>query len=125
MEKNPDSKTLESQYIQQHLANERTFLAWVRTALALKGIGFLATSLHFTTLMHEHYSYTLAITISVASFTAGLLIISTALYLYLRNRKAINAQQFTSSSVAIVSISIVVILVLFLLLTYFLTSSTP
>ncbi|WP_026691272.1 YidH family protein [Alteribacter aurantiacus] len=117
------NQTLESQYIQQHLANERTFLAWIRTALALKGIGFLATSLHFTTLLHEHYSYTMAITISIASFLAGVFIIVTAIFLYLRNRKAINAQQFTSSNVVIVSTGVVVVLVLFLLLTYFLTGA--
>ncbi|MDF2857771.1 MAG: hypothetical protein K0Q87_3622 [Neobacillus sp.] len=33
--------TLDSRYIQQHLANERTFLAWIRTAIAIIGVGFL------------------------------------------------------------------------------------
>ncbi|MFD6441208.1 YidH family protein, partial [Peribacillus sp. NPDC060186] len=35
-------------YAQQHLANERTFLAWIRTVIAIVGVGFLTTSLHFT-----------------------------------------------------------------------------
>lgn len=35
-------------YAQQYLANERTFLAWIRTAISIAGIGFLTTSLHFT-----------------------------------------------------------------------------
>ena len=35
-------------YAQQHLANERTFLAWIRTAISIAGVGFLTTSLHFT-----------------------------------------------------------------------------
>ena len=26
-------------YTQQHLANERTYLAWIRTAIAIIGIG--------------------------------------------------------------------------------------
>ncbi|WP_246628995.1 YidH family protein [Mesobacillus maritimus] len=38
--------SVESKYIQQHLANERTFLAWVRTAIAIMGVGFLVTNLH-------------------------------------------------------------------------------
>ena len=42
------SQTVDSKYIQQHLANERTFLAWIRTAIAVIGVGFLATNLHFT-----------------------------------------------------------------------------
>ncbi|GAA3316757.1 hypothetical protein GCM10020331_013700 [Ectobacillus funiculus] len=36
------------QYAQQHLANERTYLAWIRTAISIIGVGFLTTSLHFT-----------------------------------------------------------------------------
>ena len=35
-------------YAQQHLANERTYLAWIRTAISIAGVGFLTTSLHFT-----------------------------------------------------------------------------
>lgn len=29
------------EYVREHLANERTFLAWVRTALGLIGLGFV------------------------------------------------------------------------------------
>jgi len=41
-------KVNQLKYAQQHLANERTFLAWIRTAIAIVGIGFLATELHFS-----------------------------------------------------------------------------
>ncbi len=40
-------KRQESGNIQQHLANERTYLAWIRTAIAIMGVGFVTTSLHF------------------------------------------------------------------------------
>ena len=45
-----EKKSLDNQvkYAQQHLANERTYLAWIRTAISIVGVGFLATSLHFT-----------------------------------------------------------------------------
>ncbi|GGA21177.1 YidH family protein [Paenibacillus physcomitrellae] len=33
--------------LQQHLANERTFLAWVRTSIAMIGFGFLTAGLAF------------------------------------------------------------------------------
>lgn len=38
--------TEDSKYIQQHLANERTFLAWIRTSIAIIGIAFLMINLH-------------------------------------------------------------------------------
>ncbi|GEO26066.1 hypothetical protein AAC03nite_18510 [Alicyclobacillus acidoterrestris] len=37
----------EAKYVQQHLANERTFLAWIRTSIAIMGVGFVTTSLYF------------------------------------------------------------------------------
>jgi len=32
---------IKSNYLQQNMANERTFLAWVRTCIALIGLGFI------------------------------------------------------------------------------------
>src|SRR5918997_5335070 len=32
---------------QQHLANERTFLAWIRTSVALIGLGFIIAKFNF------------------------------------------------------------------------------
>jgi len=46
MEKEQRQTTEDSKYIQQHLANERTFLAWIRTSIAVIGIAFLVINLH-------------------------------------------------------------------------------
>ena len=35
------SNSIPSPHVTEHLANERTFLAWVRTALGLIGLGFV------------------------------------------------------------------------------------
>ncbi|OTW44996.1 hypothetical protein BK699_28235 [Bacillus thuringiensis serovar mexicanensis] len=37
---------VDSKYMQQHLANERTYLAWLRTAISVFGLGFLVANLH-------------------------------------------------------------------------------
>lgn len=39
-ERQPDSRP---QHVNEHLANERTFLAWVRTAVAIIGLGFVVS----------------------------------------------------------------------------------
>ena len=44
MEEKPDAQLKtenESTRAREHLANERTLLAWIRTAIALMGLGFV------------------------------------------------------------------------------------
>ena len=60
MSDRPSSPT-ESKYVQQHLANERTFLAWVRTGIAMAGIGFLAASFGFHSTAYDHIAHLAAI----------------------------------------------------------------
>lgn len=112
-------KTHESNYIQQHLANERTFLAWIRTAIAIKGIGFLMTTLHFTTEMRDYVSDKIALLISVTSFMIGLIIIIFATIIYFRNRRNINTQTFTSSFVFIIIMTIMMSMPLFMFIFYY------
>lgn len=48
--KENNQQTLDSKYIQQHLANERTYLARIRTRITIIGVGFLITNLHFSSI---------------------------------------------------------------------------
>ena len=41
MSRDPHDPPVSSTRVRDHLANERTFLAWVRTALGLIGLGFV------------------------------------------------------------------------------------
>lgn len=106
----------ESKYIQQHLANERTYLAWIRTAIALIGLGFLATTLHVN---NVNYNDTIAVLISLFSITVGLVTIVVATVIYLRNQRTINTQTFHSSFKIIIFMTIVVCLILILFTFYY------
>ena len=117
-----ENKTLESKYIQQHLANERTYLAWVRTSIAIIGIGFLASSLHFNNISFASKAAdTIAVLISIFSLVIGFVILFFATTHYFSVRKNINNQTFASAS-TLVKVSTGVIFVIFLLLGIYLIS---
>lgn len=109
-------ETIDSKYIQQHLANERTYLAWVRTSITIMGVGFLITNLHFSTLSsNTKMGDLLSKIIGLSSIIVGIfaLIISTISYFIKGND--INNQTYRFSRILVVylSISLVVIFLIF------------
>jgi putative membrane protein len=113
--------TLDSKYIQQHLANERTFLAWIRTAIAIIGVGFLVTNLHFN--MKESLlpaGDILANVIGIASVGIGIMTIVMATIVYLIKINTINKQTYTASRKYIITLSIFIIVIALLFGSYFL-----
>lgn len=111
----------ESKYIQQHLANERTYLAWIRTAIALIGLGFLATTLHFNSPVYNYVNDTIALLISLFSLIVGLITIVLATVIYFRNQRTINTQTFHSSFKFIIFMTAVVCLILIFFTVYYFT----
>lgn len=117
-----EDKTTESKYIQQHLANERTYLAWVRTSIAIIGIGFLASSLHFNNIrLVSPVADTIAVFVSIFSLLIGLIILFFATTHYFVVRKNINSQTFSSAN-NLIKISSGIIFLIFLLLGIYLVS---
>jgi putative membrane protein len=121
MSKNENSTTLESKYIQQHLANERTYLAWIRTAIAIIGVGFLVTNLHHSLNVPltgaEDFLATL---IGLTSVGIGIITVIIATVVYLDKIKSINTQTFTSSKHFIITLSFIIIFIAVLFSIYFL-----
>ncbi|CAM3511169.1 hypothetical protein GCM10009865_32880 [Aeromicrobium ponti] len=112
-------ETKESKYIQQHLANERTFLAWVRTSIAVIGIGVLASTLHFNNIQRvNEFADRIAVALSLFSLVTGLTILLYSTMNYFRVRKRINTQTYTSSRSLIYLITTIILLIFILLLTY-------
>ncbi|MBM7649227.1 putative membrane protein [Bacillus ectoiniformans] len=111
--------TTDSKYIQQHLANERTYLAWVRTAIAIIGVGFLITNLHFT--MRTSFGKAgdwLANTIGMISVITGIAAILLSTFSYLRKRDDINNQCFRSPARLVWGLSILLILIILVFAVY-------
>src|SRR6266571_2715736 len=96
----PPPRYLISKKVTDHLANERTFLAWVRTSLAIMGFGFIVE--RFGLLLREigtkitnapipsHYSALVGITLTVL----GDVVLVVALLNFLQARKAIEKKVF-------------------------------
>ncbi|WP_174615925.1 YidH family protein [Virgibacillus ihumii] len=106
-----EEKTSQLKYAQQHLANERTYLAWIRTSIAIIGIGLLMTSLHFSGNITPSASNAFEIMLGIITgfFFFGMVIIIIATTSYLSKKKQIENQSFYSSHMPIVFVSFILI----------------
>lgn len=114
------NSTTDSKYIQQHLANERTFLAWIRTAIAIIGVGFLVTNLHHN--MKPALTAAgdlLATLIGLFSVGLGIITIIMSTIVYFKKINSINGQTFVASKKYIVALSIFIIFIALLFGVYF------
>ena len=87
--------------VREHLANERTLLAWVRT-----GVGLLSFGLVIERIGAEVGSAKSSVVFGVALATLGCLSLIMGTFQFLRNRRGIVAGDFTP---AVVSYMIVVV----------------
>jgi len=100
-------QTIDSKYIQQHLANERTYLAWVRTSITIMGVGFLITNLHFSTLSEQlGFGDFLSRILGLAAIALGLSTLLITTISYFRKAKDINNQTFAYSKGLVLFLSI-------------------
>lgn len=76
--------------IRDHLANVRTFLAWLRAGLVLLAMGYAVAKFQVIESLPSRY-------LGVLAALAGWLVIVIAGASYIRNRKAIEAAQFMPS----------------------------
>lgn len=108
-----------------HSANERTYLAWIRTSVAIMAFGFLIEKFDlFITYIgkaigdEEHFHSSLpAGIVGLGLFLVGVLIIVTATVRFLAYKKSIESDKSISYSVRKTSIllsSLMILLALFL-----------
>ncbi|WP_270180006.1 YidH family protein [Alkalihalobacillus sp. CinArs1] len=105
--------------VQQLLANERTFLAWIRTSIAIIGIGFLAASLHFTRSVGERADDKIIVFISFTSLLFGLLTMAGGAVQFFRTRKKIMSFEVPSSTWIVLFLIVIVLMIIALIIVYF------
>ena len=123
-----DSDDIDNETIREHLANERTFLAWTRTALAMIGLGFIVAK--FSLFVREiesvlNLSGRKSVSSPVYSLPMGILLIALALILliasylrYLRIERQIAQRKFSNSGVLIKLATIILVTSIVFLILY-------
>jgi len=114
-----------------HLANERTFLAWIRTSIGIMAFGFVVVK--FTLFIkqialllgkeadiHQHgYSSFIGILlVAVGAFTTLLSYLR-----YVRIKKQLELNSFKSSSMLIIVLTLLILLISISLVTYLVQST--
>ncbi len=102
-----------------HLANERTYLAWIRTAIALIGFGLVVVRLSWAS--SAKTSPLNSLTLGVSLSLVGLLAVLFANWHYFRVLRAIETESFQPSQRAISVASALVFLIGVGVLIYLLT----
>ncbi|MFC5988177.1 YidH family protein [Marinicrinis lubricantis] len=96
-----ETRTVDSKYIQQHLANERTYLAWIRTGIAIVGLGFVAAGVMFRASPYQHIGHVIAAFVGIGAVALGALIMACATRDYLKKQKGINSETFRSPKLSV------------------------
>ncbi len=117
----------------EHLANERTFLAWVRTSIATISLGFVIARFSFwlreialatgQKVQFPHTGLSLPIGLGMVAFGALMMIL--AVQRFYDTRRAIDQETVQPRPVLIVLTSGVVIVLAVVLIVYLLTASQP
>lgn len=98
-------KTVDSKYVQQHLANERTYLAWIRTSITTVGLGFLAAGVVFRSSPYTKWGHLLAAVIGIGAVLCGSLLTLLATRDYFQKREGINQDTFLSTRFTVIIVS--------------------
>jgi putative membrane protein len=103
--------------LREHLANERTFLAWIRTSIALMGLGFVIVKfglfLKEVAIMLEDFNVTISegfsSVVGTAMVALGVILAFFAYFQYKKVETQINRQSYKSSSLISVLLTLVIV----------------
>jgi putative membrane protein len=115
--------------LREHLANERTFLAWIRTSIALMGLGFVIVKFglflkEVATMLEDlniTFSEDFSAKVGTGMVTLGVILAFFAYFQYKKVETQINRQTYKSSSLISVVLTLFVVICGFLLVVHLLT----
>jgi putative membrane protein len=113
---------IKSDRVTDHMANERTYLAWVRTGITVIALGFVVAK--FGIIVRElgtgtsSTSFGLSSVIGVLLVIAGSLMEVMALRSFIRNRNSIESGTYSPSYFSEVWVGIMVLIMALLLIYY-------
>ena len=114
-----------SKKVTDHLANQRTFLAWIRTGLATITFGFVVARFGlflqesgfkngFTEIIPAHYSTFIGVTLTIL----GVIVMIVALVEFLQIRRSIDSERFHPPAAFSIILTILAALIGILLAIY-------
>lgn len=103
--------------LREHLANERTFLAWIRTSIALMGLGFVIVKfglfLKQVAIMLEDFNVTISegfsSVVGTAMVALGVILAFFAYFQYKKVETQIDRQSYKSSSLISILLTLVIV----------------
>ncbi|MBK5270923.1 MAG: DUF202 domain-containing protein [Bacteroidia bacterium] len=124
---------IKQQNAREHLANERTLLAWIRTSIGIMAFGFVVVKFSLfikqislllgknITIPPQH-GYSSVIGILLVVVGASVLLLS---YLkYKKTEKELNNENFRSSSTLVFSLTIIILSISLLLILYLIENTS-
>jgi putative membrane protein len=120
-----------SQRASDHLANERTFLAWIRTAVAIIGLGFVVSrfALYLRSLAPGGAPIpatpSRSAILGVVLVALGALVVLLALARYLRNYRLIDTDDYRPSRWLDAFVAVLITVAAVVMVAFLLTTAAP
>ncbi|WP_041934025.1 YidH family protein [Gloeothece verrucosa] len=108
--KKPEKSKTDASRVREHLANERTYLAWMRTAISLMGFGVVISRLksaHAALVLRFGYAWKLGLVFAIVGLLTVLL--STQHYFAVRHDIEEDTYEFAERWLILLSITVILL----------------